>query len=66
MGKPSTGSPQLLPHCKYSKKYYQKNTSDSDSKYSEHGILRKQCAMEHIIKRRMLWTFGGGGKSDYS
>ena len=66
MGKQRTGSPQLLPHCKYIKKYYQKNISDSNSKHSGHGILRKQCAMEYIIKRRMLWTFGGGGKSDYS
>lgn len=42
--------PQLLPHCKYIKKYYQKNTSDSDSKHSGHGILRKPCTMEYMMK----------------
>ena len=62
MGKQSTGSPQLLPHCKYIKKYYQTDTSDSDSKYSGHGTLRKQCAMEYRVKGECSGHLEEGGK----
>ena len=62
MGKQSTGSPQLLPHRKYIKKHYQTDTSDSDSKYSGHRILREQCAMEYRVKGECSGHLEEGGK----